>query len=843
MAGSSGLPNFRALFEAAPGLYLVLAPDLTIVAASDAYLAATMTRREAILGHGLFEVFPDNPDDPAATGKRNLRASLERVLAEQVADTMAVQKYDIRRPESEGGGFEERFWSPRNSPVLDPSGKLIYIVHCVEDVTEFVRVQRLGTASHQMAEELRAKNERMATEVYLRAQEVAEANRKLVLANEDLARKEREVTGLYERLRELDRLKTEFFTNVSHELRTPLTLILGPVESLSRSARLNADELGQLELVGRNARTLLAHVNDLLDASKLEASRMNLRYATTDVSELCRRVVGQFDSAAREHGVRLLTRVPDRLEAEVDPERLQRVLLNLLSNAFKFTPDGGSVRCSLEAGPDGRELGLEVADSGPGIRIEDREAVFERFRQLDGSMTRRAGGTGLGLAIARDLVALHGGRIAVLDALEGGALFRVILPRSAPAGTPVQEGGALPPIEAPEELMPGGVSEGPPPAGDGDDTAARRGVVLVAEDNADLNRYICSCLAPEFDTVAATDGAQALELALARRPDLVLSDIMMPRMGGEDLLRALRSTREMDGVPVVLVTARGDDELRVRLLRGGASDYLTKPFSTEELRARVGNLVGRRRAELEILALNRSLAERAGELEFANQELDAFTRSVSHDLRSPLAAVESLAGLLTSFHSEPMDDEGRQMLELVRKTARDAQGLIRDLLEFSRMSRCHLERQPIDLGELARDAFESLSKLAPERRLRLVADDMPLVAADRAMMRQVMLNLISNAIKFTSARPEGVIEVRGGLEGGEVVCTVTDNGAGFDMRHSAKLFKPFERLHSSPQFPGNGVGLSIVQRVIQRHGGRVWAQGASGAGATFGFALPISAAA
>ncbi|MBI4866409.1 MAG: response regulator [Candidatus Wallbacteria bacterium] len=843
MQESSGLPDFRALFESAPGLYLVLAPDLTIVAVSDAYLAATMTRREAILGRGLFEVFPDNPDDPAATGTRNLRASLARVLAEKIADTMAVQKYDIRRPESEGGGFEERFWSPRNSPVLDSTGKLTYIIHRVEDVTEFVRIQRLGTASHQLAEELRAKNERMATEVYLRAQEVSEANRKLVLANEDLARKEREVTVLYERLRELDRLKTEFFTNVSHELRTPLTLILGPAEALSSSSRLGADDLRQLEVISANARSLLAHVNDLLDASKLEASKMSLRYAVTDVASLCRRVAGQFDSAARDRGIRMLTQVPDRLEAEVDPDRLQRVLLNLLSNAFKFTPDGGSVRCSVETGPNRGELNLEVADSGPGIRAQDREAVFERFRQLDGSMTRRAGGTGLGLAIARDLVVLHGGRISILDAPEGGALFQVTMPLTAPAGAPVGEDLALPPVEVPCELVPRAISEEPPGTGDGGNRAAHRGVVLVAEDNPDLNRYICSCLAPEFDTVAAEDGSQALELALERVPDLVLSDIMMPRMSGEDLLRALRSNREMDGVPVVLLTARGDDLLRVRLLRSGASDYLTKPFSAEELRARVGNLVGRRRAELEILALNRSLAERAGELEFTNHELDAFTRSVSHDLRSPLAAVESLAGLLATFHAEPMDDEGRQMLELIRKTARDAQGLIRDLLEFSRMSRCSLERQPIDLGELARDAFESLSRLTPGRRLKLLADDLPLVEADRAMMRQVMLNLISNAIKFTSARPEGVIEVRGGLEGGEVVCTVTDNGAGFDMRHSAKLFKPFERLHSSPQFPGNGVGLSIVQRVIHRHGGRVWAQGASGAGATFGFALPISAAA
>lgn len=170
-------PDFRTLFEASPGLYLVLHPDLTIVAVSDAYLRATMTRREEILGRGLFDVFPDNPDDPSATGTRNLRASLQQVIQNRAPDPMAVQKYDIRRPESEGGGFEERFWSPVNSPVLGSSGELLYIIHRVEDVTEFVRLKQLGSEQRKLADELQSRAASMEMEVYLRAQEVQEANR------------------------------------------------------------------------------------------------------------------------------------------------------------------------------------------------------------------------------------------------------------------------------------------------------------------------------------------------------------------------------------------------------------------------------------------------------------------------------------------------------------------------------------------------------------------------------------------------------------------------------------------------------------------------------------------
>ena len=180
--------DFRVLFEAAPGLYLVLTPDLKIAAVSDGYLRATITQRQAILGLGIFEVFPDNPDDPTATGVRNLSASLERVLREKATDAMAVQKYDIRRPDAEGGGFEERYWSPVNSPVFGPGGEVAYIIHRVEDVTEFMRLKQRGFEQEMLAQELRVRGEQMEAEIFLRAQELQDANRQLRQANDELSR-------------------------------------------------------------------------------------------------------------------------------------------------------------------------------------------------------------------------------------------------------------------------------------------------------------------------------------------------------------------------------------------------------------------------------------------------------------------------------------------------------------------------------------------------------------------------------------------------------------------------------------------------------------------------------
>src|SRR3981189_2940646 len=191
-SSSATPPDFQALFQSAPGLYLVLAPDLAILAVTDAYLHATMTKREDILGRGVFDVFPDNPNDPSATGVRNLRTSLQRVLQGKTSDAMAVQKYDIRKPESEGGGFEERYWSPVNSPVLGPNNEVLYIIHRVEDVTEFVRLKQQDIALEKLADDLRTRTGQMEAEIYQRASEVQEANRRLEATNRELIKAKEE---------------------------------------------------------------------------------------------------------------------------------------------------------------------------------------------------------------------------------------------------------------------------------------------------------------------------------------------------------------------------------------------------------------------------------------------------------------------------------------------------------------------------------------------------------------------------------------------------------------------------------------------------------------------------
>ncbi len=830
-------PDFRTLFESAPGLYLVLAPDLTITAVSNAYLQATMTVRDQILGRNLFDVFPDNPDDPAATGTSNLRASLDRVLQTKQPDTMAVQKYDIRRPESEGGGFEERFWSPVNSPVLGADGTVMAIMHRVEDVTEFVRLKHQDTEQHRLTEELRTRAGQMESEVFLRAQEVQEANRQLRLANEELARRDEERTRLYERLRRLDELKTQFFSNVSHELRTPLTLILGPARKLLERPTLNEEDRRSLDVVERNARLLLRHVNDLLDMSKLEAGRMAVDYADVDLAGLFRRVAALFESVAQERRMTFTVTAPDICRAQIDAAKIERALINLLSNAMKFTPVGGRVTCALQTlqpsdGP--AAVRLTVSDSGPGIAPELCDHVFERFFQVEGGSTRRHGGTGLGLSIAKDFVELHQGTIAVDQAPEGGARFVVDLPAVAPSHVKVESepstaddhaaGTALMAQALADEARTETVETEAPLA------AGNRPLALVVEDNREMNRFIAETLAEDFRVVRAFDGREGLAKALEHRPNLIVSDVMMPEMSGTDLLAALRRDSELKDTPVVLLTARADDDLRVDLLSAGARDYLTKPFSQDELRARTRNFARLKQAADALADHNRAL-------EMTNRELEAFSYSVSHDLRAPLRAIDGFSQALEEEYAARLDAQGCHYLQRIRAGTTRMARLIDDLLALSRIIRSDFERSTVDLSGMAAAILRDLAQADPDRRVTVEVADHVTVEADPRLLRIALQNLLENAWKFTSKTTDAMIEFGRREEQGVPVYFVRDNGAGFDMAHADRLFGAFQRLHRAEEFAGTGVGLATVQRVIHRHNGRIWADAAVGRGATFSFTL------
>ena len=679
-----------------------------------------------------------------------------------------------------------------------------------------------------------------------------------------------ELGTMYERSRELEQLKTNFFANVSHELRTPLALVLGPVERLLNDEHLSPAQRSDLEVVQKNARLLLRHVNDLLDVARIEAGKSRVEYAPTDLAELTRRVAGLFESAAAERSIAFEVAAPGELQAEADTEKIERVLINLLSNAFKFTPKGGKVRVSLAAREG--EATIEVADSGPGIPAADREVVFERFRQLDGSSTRLHGGTGLGLTISKDFVEEHAGRLWAADAPEGGALLVVELPLRAPSGVEV---AATPPEPAADgveaaaaELAASAGSDRPslpetepPPAGE-------RPLVLVVEDNPDMNRFVCRTLEPAHRCLSAFDGQEGLELALKVEPDLILTDVMMPRMSGDQLVHELRRRQRFDPVPIVLLTAKASDELRVRLLERGAQDYVMKPFSPQELLVRVRNLVASKRArdilqqelehqvrDLETLAHEVSHRKRALELaldtarvardeaERANQLKSNFLRLLSHELRTPLTVVQLQIALLVEQLGPELTEVHRKLLDRMESSNKRLIHLIEALLEQARISggSVAVEPEPVDLGALGREVVEQSAPDAERKGLRveLRVADVPLLSSDRRLLRLVLTNLVGNAIKFTQ---QGWVRVEIDHAGGCFRLAVRDTGPGIAPEHRAEIFEPFHHLEplQHKHTPGIGLGLALVRELVSGLGGEVELESELDRGTTFTVVLPAT---
>jgi signal transduction histidine kinase len=804
--------DFRLLFEGSPDVLLVLLPDaprFTIVGATRARLLATHTTADQF-GKGLFELFPDNPDDPSATGAANLRASLERVLATRAADTMAVQKYDIRGPD---GTFEVKYWSPKNLPILSSSGEVLYILHRVEDVTELVRATELG-------DELRGRTRDMEREVVKRSQELAAANGELREANAKLG--------------QLDAAKTAFFSNVSHEFRTPLTLMLGPLEDLLRDGSLDDRPRSLLKLAHDNALRLLKLVNALLDFSRFEAARPRATFAPLDIAAFTAELAGMFESAATRAGLRLIVDCPPLSEPGwIDRDMWEKVVTNLLSNAFKFTPRGD---IAVRVDERGDRILMEVADTGVGIPEAELPRIFERFHRVPRTWARTHEGTGIGLSLVRELVELHGGRIMVKSEPGHGTTFTVEirkgylhLPADAVSDTPadprvsrdavahVAEAGrwAVDAVTARDSGQPSASA-----------TSTTRPRVLVVDDNSDLRSYVAGLLAPSYEVDTAEDGLAALEAIRGQRPDLIVSDVMMPRLDAFGLVRKLRRNPATASLPIILLSARAGEESAIDGLDVGADDYLAKPFAARELLARV-------RTHVDLARVRRAWAE---ELESTNRELDAFSYSVSHDLRAPLRAIDGFSSMLEKESGEGLSDDGRHYLARVRASVARMSELIEDLLRLATISRATLTRQPVDLSGIARKVASELAARPQSTAVDVKIEEGLSTEADPRLVTIVLENLIGNAWKFTRKQVQPLIEV-GCDSGAGRAFFVRDNGAGFDMAHADRLFGAFQRLHSEAEFEGTGIGLATVERIVRRHGGRIWAEGEPGNGATFHFTL------
>jgi hypothetical protein len=361
--------------------------------------------------------------------------------------------------------------------------------------------------------------------------------------------------------------------------------------------------------------------------------------------------------------------------------------------------------------------------------------------------------------------------------------------------------------------------------------------ILIVDDEVAQMKALCNTLKDQgFETTGFASAKAALALLREQKFDLLLTDMMMPEMDGITLLRA---ALEIDpSLIAIIMTGEGTISTAVESMKSGAFDYILKPFKLSVLLPVLSRALAVKQLRAKNAELEKRIQQRTEDLEVANKELESFSYSVSHDLRSPLRHIEGFAKLLKAGHAADLSAEAQDFIEHIVSSTKRMGTLIDDLLKFSRLGRQHLSLGDVNLSALVAEVFNELRKDQGERTVDVRIHDLPNCKGDWSLLKQVYLNLLSNAFKFTRDQKMPVIEIGRQEMAGAPAYFVRDNGAGFDMKDAEKLFGVFQRLHTQSEFEGTGVGLSIVQRIVQRHGGRIWAEAAAGKGAAFYFTLP-----
>jgi signal transduction histidine kinase len=363
--------------------------------------------------------------------------------------------------------------------------------------------------------------------------------------------------------------------------------------------------------------------------------------------------------------------------------------------------------------------------------------------------------------------------------------------------------------------------------------------LLIVDDEEAQLRALCDTL--KLEGYAPSGFASPREALSKLQPDafdLLLTDLMMPGMDGIELLQAAQ--RVDRDLAAIVMTGHGTIDTAVKAMQAGALDYILKPFRLNQMLPVIARALETRRLRRVNRELEQRVLERTRELEIANRDLEAFSFSVSHDLRAPLRIIQGFCAAFIEDFASDVPEEGRALLRRIEEGAQRMSRLIEALLNFSRAGRSALEPTRIAMGGLVRAVMTELTEQSPSRSVQLQMAELPDGWGDPTLIRQVLVNLLSNALKFSSTRPSAQIEVTSTEYEGQHAYRIADNGVGFDEAHAHKLFGVFQRLHSEESFSGTGIGLSIVKRIIERHGGRIWAEGRLDEGATFSFTLPAT---
>ena len=676
-----------------------------------------------------------------------------------------------------------------------------------------------------------------------------------------------------EALAELDRAKTTFFSNISHEFRTPLSLMLAPLEDAlgDSSAALPAAQRERLDIAHRNANRLLKLVNTLLDFSRIEAGRTTASFQPVDLAALTTDLASNFRSICERAGLNLVIDCPPLPEpVYIDSDMWEKIVLNLLSNAFKFTFEGAIsvvLRLNDSALPE-----LSIRDTGTGIPASELPRLFERFHRIEGARGRTYEGSGIGLALVNELTQLHGGTLTAESEPDHGSVFRITVPFGS-AHLPANRVGKPRTLSSTSVRAGSYVAEAlrwlPDALASEPDTettghhATTSGEVLLADDNADMRNYVARILQEGgYYVRVASDGEEALAAIRAGSlPDLLLSDVMMPKLDGFGLLKALRSDAAMEGLPVILLSARAGEEARVEGLTAGADDYLVKPFSARELLARVNGAVRLSRLRRETAERERdlhaeivreqgrtALQESETKLHQAQkmQAIGHLTGGMAHDFNNLLSVI---IGSLDMLGERTIDSGTRRLAQMALAAALRGAELTKRLLAFARQQ--PLQVRAIALNELVESIAKLLTRVLGEEieiSLDLATDVWPVVA-DPTQLEAALTNLSTNARdamprggRLTFTTSNGHLDANYAERHNEVVpgdyavIEVSDNGEGMSAETLARIFEPF--FTTKEPGKGTGLGLAMTFGFMKQSGGHINVYSEVGIGTRFRLYLP-----
>ena len=678
----------------------------------------------------------------------------------------------------------------------------------------------------------------------------------------------RQLNESYAQLAQLDKLKSAFFANISHELRTPLTLIISPLEEVLRAASaLSEKTRDALSTAKQNALRLLKLISDLLDIVRLEEGRAKLRREPIDLAIFVPAMTDSMRHLATVKGLSLNVECErEPLVVQGDSSGLEKVVLNILTNAIKFTPKGGSITVRVNRDAGSKLALVEIQDTGIGIPQESLPHIFDRFHQVDGSSTRKYQGVGIGLALARDLVQQHGGKLACASKLGQGTTFRIELPfgEAAAAPAPGPTAGALPKQEEaakPAEAAKQGdvvdpiadiyraanrsvqlPAEAPAPEGE---TGSGGHLILVVDDEADMRRFLVDALAKENRVIQAADGLAGLELARAKQPDLLLLDLMLPGMDGLDVCKALKSDPATKKMKVVLLTARVDEQSKLTALERGADDFLTKPFSTIELQTRLSNLLRSADLEEQVRARNKELETtikklKDTEVQLVQSEkmnaLGKLSAGLLHEINNPLNFT------FMALQMAEQEAEGNESLQDTLKDINQGmtrvRGVISDLRTFAYPT-SDSDREEFDIEDVLTTALRLTAHELGGVKVDQSGLNHTRVLAGKTQVIHLLMNLLVNSAQAMSKtkaerEPKIVVACKGSDE--RVQISLTDNGTGVKKEHLPRLFDPFFTTKDVGQ--GMGLGLSICHTIVKNHGGQIGITSEEGQWTTVTFDLP-----